>query len=164
MTYDGGLQRDGIIFSLDTNGSDFKGLFGFNGAKGNLPYGSLILSGQELYGMTSAGGPYSYGVIFGCDTAGATTSVNNLKAITGSVNVYPNPSNGVFTIGVRDKEQGISEMQVYNMLGEKVYSQFNIQHSTFNINLSNQPNGVYLYRLIDESSELIGEGKLIIQK
>jgi hypothetical protein len=55
-------------------------------------------------------------------------------------------------------------VEVYDILGEKVYSQFNNQQTTFNIDLSNQPNGVYFYRVISEDGNLFGEGKLIIQK
>ena len=50
------------------------------------------------------------------------------------------------------------------MLGEKVYSQYPIPTTQYTLNLSNQPNGVYLYRVIANSGKLIDEGKLIIQK
>jgi hypothetical protein len=50
------------------------------------------------------------------------------------------------------------------MLGEKVYSQFNIRNPTFNIDVSSQPNGIYLYRVLTTDKSLVGEGKLIIQK
>ncbi len=50
------------------------------------------------------------------------------------------------------------------MLGEKIYSASNIQHSTFNINLSSQPAGVYMYRVVTETGDLTSEGKFIIQK
>jgi len=53
---------------------------------------------------------------------------------------------------------------VYNVLGEKVYSEFNIQNPTFKIDLSNQPNGIYLYRVIKSDGSLIGEGKIVMQK
>jgi len=32
------------------------------------------------------------------------------------------------------------------------------------IDLGNQPNGIYLYRVIDESGALVGEGKFVIEK
>ena len=63
-----------------------------------------------------------------------------------------------------------SVVEVYNMLGEKVYSHYkitnpdNYRESNYQIDLSSQPNGVYLYRVITETGDLVGEGKLIIQK
>ncbi len=38
-----------------------------------------------------------------------------------------------------------------------------VQHDV-QIDLSNQPNGVYFYRVIKEDGNLVGEGKLVIQK
>ncbi len=168
MTFDGGQYTEGLLFSLDTNGNNFKDLYDLNSAKGNLPYGSFTLSGHELYGMTSAGGAYTEGVIFGCDTAGGLTGINNLIAATGSVNVYPNPSNGVFTVQMENgkwkMENEKATIEVYNLLGERKYSQFSILNSQLLLDLSSNPDGVYLYRITATDGELIGEGKLIIQK
>ena len=166
MAFDGGLNHDGIIFSLDTNGTRFRDLFDLNNLSGSLPYGSLLLSGPKLFGMTSAGGIYGDGVIFGCDTLISSTSVTNYKAITGSVNVYPNPNNGIFTLSCHAELVSASQtIEVYNILGEKIYNATLKQVQGDNsINISNQPNGVYLYRVIANSGELIGEGKLVIQK
>jgi hypothetical protein len=99
--------------------------------------------------------------IFGI--GGGINSINNKS----SVNVYPNPSGGMFTFAFRHAElvsASQTNVEVYNVLGEQVYSQFYIQNPTFNINLSNQPSGIYFYRIIDINGNLIGEGKLIIQK
>jgi hypothetical protein len=43
-----------------------------------------------------------------------------------------------------------------------VYSQFNIHNSQFLIDLSSQPNGVYILRVNSEQAVLTG--KIIIQK
>lgn len=91
------------------------------------------------------------------------TGIENYQDHTGSIQVYPNPSNGEFILQW-SVVSGQLSVEIYNMLGEKVYFQSNIQNSTFNINLSNQPNGIYLYRVTDESGNLIGNGKFIIQK
>lgn len=66
-----GQSNKGLVFSINTDGSGYKYLLGFNGfAGGKQPYGSLTLSGNELYGMTSSGGSTSAGVIFSIDTTG----------------------------------------------------------------------------------------------
>ncbi|NNM95618.1 MAG: T9SS type A sorting domain-containing protein, partial [Bacteroidia bacterium] len=52
---------------------------------------------------------------------------------------------------------------IYNMLGEQVYSHYQITTpSEYQIDLSSQPAGIYLYRVITETGYLIGEGKFEI--
>jgi|GEM_PF-5491514 hypothetical protein len=92
---------------------------------------------------------------------GGPTSLNSLNEHY-NITIYPNPSNGVFTI----QSSGISRqtlVEVYNMIGEKVYSNsLNIQHSKFNIDLSDQSAGVYMYKILSEKGEYLASGKLII--
>jgi len=38
-----------------------------------------------------------------------------------------------------------------------------VQHD-YEINISDQPHGVYLYRVTDETGKLLGEGKFVIEK
>ena len=82
-----------------------------------------------------------------------------------NISIYPNPANGIFNIEV--KSEGVidkSIVEVYNVLGQQVHSQAIVNSSSFIVDLSSQPNGIYFYRVVDENSNLIGEGKLIIQK
>jgi len=55
------------------------------------------------------------------------------------------------------------QLEIYNVLGEQI-QQFTIYNSRFTIDLSSQPNGVYLYRVITQDGSLVGEGKLVIEK
>lgn len=87
--------------------------------------------------------------------------VQTVQGVDASVKVYPNPSHGVFTIEQRAEKES-EEIEVYNMLGERIYSSgFLIPNSQFLINLTGNPTGIYLYRVISENGELIGTGKLI---
>ena len=76
---------------------------------------------------------------------------------------YPiNAQSNLVSSSLRGTKQSLS---VYSVLGQQVYTE--ILRSTQGdntIDLSYQPNGVYLYRVIANNGELIGEGKLIIQK
>jgi len=58
-----------------------------------------------------------------------------------------------------------SPEEVYNMLGEKIFTEaLNNSKTAANINLTSSPNGVYLYRILETTGNLLGEGKLIIQR
>ncbi len=56
MTPNGGANGMGVIFSIQTNGTNFKDLFNFDSASGNMPNGSVIMAGGKLCGMTYWGG------------------------------------------------------------------------------------------------------------
>lgn len=161
MTIRGGLWGGGEIFSMDTTGADYNDLHNFAGIDGRNPYGSLIARRNNLYGMTSGGGPNAIGVIFEMDTS-TVTSVNNLSLSSDNIKVYPNPNNGVFTIQSSVVSRK-SFVEIYNVLGEQVYLR-SAQADDNNVNLSNQPNGVYLYRVMSENGELLGDGKFVIVK
>ncbi len=74
MTYLGGSGSAGVIFKVDTDGTDYAVLHNFTGttttSDGASPYGSLTLIGSTLYGMTSVGGSSIKGTIFKIDTDG----------------------------------------------------------------------------------------------
>ncbi|HTB31521.1 MAG TPA: T9SS type A sorting domain-containing protein [Bacteroidia bacterium] len=97
-----------------------------------------------------------------CTVDNATETIKNTAP---SITLFPDPNTGRFTISFAGTLNFMSStIEIYNVLGEKVYSQSNIQNPTFKIDLLNQPNGVYLYRIISQNGDLIGEGKLIIAK
>lgn len=79
-----------------------------------------------------------------------------------SVHVYPNPNNGRFTLSLSNVSMACNT-EIYNVLGEKVYTEpLSLTNNT--INLSGQPSGVYLYRVITETGNLVGEGKVVVQQ
>lgn len=85
-----------------------------------------------------------------------------------SITVYPNPGNGNFTFVIASPAEGGTwqspSIEIYNVLGEKVYSNYQItKSSNFQINLSNQPAGVYIYRIFSATGAPISEGKLVIE-
>jgi sugar lactone lactonase YvrE len=89
--------------------------------------------------------------------------LNEVQSVSNSVSVYPNPSKGVYAFEVKSEELKVkSIIEVYNVLGQQVYSNsLVIPDSSFQIDLTAQPNGVYLYRVISETGTVMGEGKLI---
>jgi hypothetical protein len=131
----------------------------FGGTNGR---GDTVICGQDTLIPDIGGGwnPYIARWI-PCNYVGE--GINEVKGESEKVKVYPNPSNGIFTLKL-SVDSGQSSVEIYNVLGEQVYSQFSIDNSQFTINISNQPSGVYLYRVISEKGSLLGEGKFIIQK
>ncbi len=70
MTEGGGANGYGTIFEFNTKTGQLTVLYSFKGGTedGAGPYGSLILSGKNLYGMNRDGGAYNYGTIFEFNT------------------------------------------------------------------------------------------------
>ncbi len=55
----------GVLFKVKPDGTGYVDMHNFGGTyDGANPYGSLILDGAFLYGMTTYGGQYGYGTIF----------------------------------------------------------------------------------------------------
>lgn len=162
-------------------------------SSGNIYCGSIIKDGSDDYSAIAAnpagdyvywGGDLTDTSVFGPDTLGTgfndyemewpflakwktcninTAAVSELNAESEQVKVYPNPSNGVFTFQ-SSVVSGKSSVEIYNVLGEKVYSNsYQPTANGYQLNLSNQPNGIYLYRVISETGGMIGEGKLVKQ-
>ncbi len=99
--------------------------------------------------------------------------INEPAQANATMQLFPNPNNGVFQLEINNYPNGSlrdelgenKTVEIYNILGEKVYSEtLNTKHSTLNIDLSSQSNGIYLCRVISERGELAGEGKFIIKK
>jgi hypothetical protein len=85
-------------------------------------------------------------------------SVNEESPLHKKIQLYPNPSTGVFNI---KSEDILSKIEVFNLLGTKVYST-QVHTNTFEMDLGNQPQGVYLYQIEYINGNSI-TGKLILQ-
>ncbi len=73
MASNGGAWGAGIVFSIDTNGTQFKIIHNFIMAdtSGALPDGLLLLLGKTLFGMTFTEGKFGFGCVFSLDTNGS---------------------------------------------------------------------------------------------
>ena len=74
-------------------------------------------------------------------------------------NLYPNPNNGEFII-VLENVAAKNTIVVYNLLGKQVAS-FQTLNSTTNVNLSNQPKGTYLVKVI--TGEQVFTEKVVVR-
>lgn len=96
----GGDDYGGVVFSMNTDGSDYTVLHNFasTATDGAYPLGSLALSGSTLYGTTyggGTGGAYGDGTIFSVNTDG--TSYQTLYSFDGTAGY--NPFGGVTVSG-----------------------------------------------------------------
>ncbi len=172
-----------IVFKLDSNGNTLCSSI-ISGGGGQTNSISSDTSGNYIYfGSTTAtvmsfGGdtvtPFTYHNNFPSENLSpfiarwgecgdVVTTVHSPPKEDIGVIVFPNPNNGNFSIQSSVASHQ-STVEIYNVFGQQVHPQSNLQNSTFNINLSSQPNGIYLYRVLSENGELVGQGKLIIQK
>jgi uncharacterized repeat protein (TIGR03803 family) len=78
VTYEGGDNNRGTIFSAPTDLSSATVLHSFDGTDGRIPYGELTWGGAVLYGTTSLGGPLGAGTVFSFNPA--TGSLRTLAA------------------------------------------------------------------------------------
>jgi len=101
----------------------------------SLSFGSNILIGSGTNDMFIA-------------KLNALTGVENLQS-TYEVMVYPNPSNGIFNIQIINNESVTLnyELNIYNTIGEKIFSQKSTTDKT-EIDLSSHPNGIYFIKAI----------------
>ncbi len=74
--------------------------------------------------------------------------VHEQNHIQNDISVFPNPSNGIFTIST---ENGIiNAIEIYNVVGEKILYKEVIKKQLYEtIDLSNRPKGIYIIKLID---------------
>ena len=92
-TIAGGFQGSGVVFSINTNGSNFMVLHPFTAidpttktnTDGAKPAANLLLVGNALYGTASAGGTGGSGTIFSVKTDGSQfQTLYNFSAVDGS--------------------------------------------------------------------------------
>lgn len=82
-------------------------------------------------------------------TLETVSAVDNSKHLDPDLMVYPNPTSGLLTI---DSDKDISEIEIYDFLGNKV-NQITYEDSV--IYLTDMPNGYYICRFLDRNNDII---------
>ncbi len=87
---------------------------------------------------------------------GCGTSVNDMPFLA-ELDLFPNPSNGVFTISFKSESINQVEIAFLNLLGEKIYeNHFVLSNGDLKteLNLSSVAKGLYLVRIIANSKSV----------
>ena len=82
----GGANSDGVIFSVNTDGTNFTVLHQFSGTDGMQPVALVAGTNGTLYGITESGGADNYGVLFSITPAGTYTVLYTFNL---PLNAYP---------------------------------------------------------------------------
>lgn len=82
------------------------------------------------------------------------TGVEQIVGKENSINITPNPSNGIFT--VQSQSNNSKTIEVYNLLGDRIYST-----STNKVDISHSPKGVYFVKL--KEGENTYTKKIVVQ-
>jgi len=77
-----------------------------------------------------------------------------------NISLYPNPNNGKFAIQW-SVAGDLWSVEIYNVLGQKVYAQSTIHQTQSTINISDKASGIYLIRVLDNTGNLVSQKKVI---
>jgi hypothetical protein len=74
-----------------------------------------------------------------------TTGLKKVVKRDDNFSVFPNPTNGRFTININST---ISSVEIYNLPGARIYSDIKpSQQTSCEIDISGQPKGIYLVKV-----------------
>ncbi|NTW34264.1 MAG: T9SS type A sorting domain-containing protein [Bacteroidetes bacterium] len=92
----------------------------------------------------------------------SNVGVNEIQNISNTINIFPNPSNGKFNLEVLGNKGQITNLEIYNVLGELIYSSpIQKQQTSNEIDISNSPKGIYFVKIYN--GEKVYSKKIVIQ-
>lgn len=78
------------------------------------------------------------------------------------VKVFPNPNDGNFKLKILNSKFEKGDLEIYNLLGEKIFSQPILNPKSQILN-PKFPAGIYFYKITNEKKEIIGNGKIVVE-
>jgi hypothetical protein len=122
--------------------------------------------GYILCGYVIGGGPVLNDLLVikvdsnGCDTASCTVGIDENISTKKMVTLYPNPTNGLFTISIDAVHLTNSSVTIFDNTGQLIYNQ-KINDNEIHLDLSSYSKGIYFYHLINDNQSY--SGKLLLQ-
>jgi len=85
-----------------------------------------------------------------------TPSSINETTFNGNLSIYPNPTNGIFTIEMNDVEKDVYTIKITNVLGQKIFRISQSVNGIYkeNIDLSTFQKGVYLIQIKNSTTTI----------
>lgn len=151
MTFNGndavGLFKNGVL--IDIIGT-------FNGGTANFSADETLRRKSSVTAPSTTFNKATQWDVFTLDTCNNLGSrlsenpvINNLDS--NDVKIYPNPSNGNFTIDLGKTNSGCF-VEIYSLIGQKVFENKNNNDSSFSV--SNLQKGIYLLRATKDSKTI----------
>jgi hypothetical protein len=94
------------------------------------------------------------------DLSKYATGIDNINDLAKGVNIYPNPTNGNFTIAKTTAD--VLVFNLYNLIGQKIFAN-QLSNSKTEINKSNLTKGAYLFNFTNDKGVILKSGKLIVE-
>lgn len=156
MTPNGGRHGNGIVFSIQKDGTGFNVIHHFEGPDGETPLGDLTFDGvNTLYGMTSAGGNNNLGTIFSMSLDGSVfTKLFDFSTESGGspngklLMTGPMPLNKLASSQSREVQPEVSETKRKGVI---VYP--NPSNHTFTLEMHEESQGYSRAVLLDLSGK-----------
>jgi photosystem II stability/assembly factor-like uncharacterized protein len=90
--------------------------------------------------------------LWNTDLNATTVGISSNSNAKVFLNIYPNPNQGIFNLETNVDNYNLN---IYNMLGELVYDESNINSTKKLFDLSNLNNGVYFVKIVSENKSFI---------
>ena len=119
----------------------------------------MFTSGQTIRMRAALNGDRS-GLLSSSGCSGST-SINE-KMLKNAIEVFPNPSNGNFTINSNSLTSGNINITIYSPLGAKIIEFANIKTFPLNVTQQDLPNGIYYLRINSDNKTMIK--KIVVSK
>ena len=154
MTYSGDTvpRFDGIIFDINTDGSNYTDIVDFRPNNCGPPSGQLIFADSTLYGMVSSGGLHGNGVIFKYKPTIITKISESFLNNDSNISFYPNPAKDKISIKNLD-EIKTNTIEIFDISGQVVLIQ-TIQKDN-SVDVSNLVPGVYILKVSNASGVFV---------
>ena len=83
------------------------------------------------------------------DLVASSSGIKDLTNQSASLSIYPNPSKGIFTLSASSILRGETDIEISNIAGQLMYKKSLTDNTDLliNIDLSNQPKGIYIVHL-----------------
>ncbi|MFZ4522941.1 MAG: T9SS type A sorting domain-containing protein [Bacteroidales bacterium] len=117
--------------------------------------GTSVKSGGYMHGYITTNGTYCQPLK---TSTVASVSGDDIPVIEGvrSVNVYPNPTTGLFTLELNGYEKSeVVKVNIYGMRGERVLQAEMPEEQKNSFSLSDKPSGIYLIQVISAKGSVV---------